>query len=75
MIIGLKQDEPKACGDEHFPGCFNSDFDQTWCLCGEVKWPGNTGVWISRRLYSSAGRDAVLLGYDIYFLPPIGGVS
>lgn len=70
MIIGIEQDKPKACTDEHFPGVYNEPLNKTWCICGEVTWEGDRGSWHSRALYDSPRQGAKVLGYDVYYLPP-----
>lgn len=70
VLIGEFSETAKACGAEHLPGCFNAALDKTWCICGEQTWDGNHGSWVSRHLWSSAGRNAELQGYDVYFLAP-----
>ncbi|HEY2086312.1 MAG TPA: hypothetical protein VGH54_09835 [Mycobacterium sp.] len=70
VLIGEFSAEPKQCGDEHLPGCWNDVLDRTWCICGEQTWDGDQGSWHSRQLWSTAGQGAELLGYDLYYLPP-----
>ncbi len=45
--IGFLRPDRLTCAEapHHLPGCHNPWVDETWCLCGEVRWPGNTGVW------------------------------
>lgn len=52
--IGEWHSERLACGTEHLPGCYNPNCDQTWCICGQVQWPGQVGTWHSVPRYAPA---------------------
>jgi hypothetical protein len=59
-LIGELRPARLSCTkDEHYPGCYNPNSDDTYCVCGEQRWPGQVGTWHSRR----AGDR-----WDVYFL-------
>lgn len=43
----------------HYPGCYNPNSNDTYCLCGEQRWKGCVGTWHSQR----RGQE-----WDVYFL-------
>jgi hypothetical protein len=82
-FIGERRDVRLTCGEEHLPGCYNPNCDQTWCMCGEVQWPGDVGLWTSTSRYGpdlarpSLGigvgavglkSEAEFLGWDTFFM-------
>lgn len=58
-IIGVLRPERHACGEVHLPNCYNPHSDDTYCVCGKVRWPGRVGTWHSRKRAD---------GWDTYFL-------
>lgn len=74
-MIGELLAERLSCGDEHLPGCYNPNSQDTYCICGAVQWPGQVGTWHSRMVRPPAAPDAKrsdpepkVVGWDTYFL-------
>ena len=77
VLIGVRSDVRKACGAEHLPGCYNPASRDTYCICGQRRWPGEVGTWHSRALYELKQGEAlrpesVIVGWDVYFLHATG---
>lgn len=76
-LIGTWNAERKTCGPDHLPGCYNPNSRDTWCLCGQQRWPGQVGTWHSCALHEVTvnrfGRsDYRIVGWDVYFLHAAG---
>lgn len=61
MMIGELRPAKHQCTEEvHLPNCFNPWSDDTYCVCGDVRWPGQVGTWHSNHLGDGH--------WDTYFL-------
>ena len=75
-MIGVWHADRHQCGDVHLPNVHHNGL--TACVCGEVWWRGNVGVWRSRQLrrlveWTAAGKPVhETTGWDRYFLHAAG---
>lgn len=45
--VGFLRPDRLACDEApyHLPAVYNPWSDETWCFCGDERWPGQTGTW------------------------------
>lgn len=76
----VRRDSRLTCEEAgyHLPGCYNPWMESTFCICGEQRWPGDTGQWHSVRRFrvKLSGEYVVHVSYetlwwDVYYLPPL----